>query len=136
VSSVAHSRGRLDVDDLQGERHYDGYDAYARSKLCNVLFARALARRLAGTGVTVNALHPGVVTTKLLREGFGSTGISVEEGAAGSVRLATAPELEGTTGRYFSRLRETEPSATASDDRLAERLWEVSERMVAPFATP
>jgi len=134
VASVAHTQARLDLDDLQGEHRFDGYEAYARSKLCNVLFTRALARRLAGRGVTANALHPGVVTTKLLREGFGATGIPVEDGAAGTVRLATDPALGQTTGRYFSRLREAEPSEAAQDDVLAERLWEVSERLVAPFS--
>jgi len=133
VASVAHEQARLDLNDLQGRRHFDGYEAYARSKLCNVLFTRALARRLAGRGVTANAVHPGVVTTKLLREGFGSTGIPVEDGAAGSVRLATDPALADVTGRYFSKLRETEPSEVARDDVLAERLWDVSEQLVARF---
>ena len=133
VASVAHTQGRLELDGKRDPDRFDGYRAYASSKLCNVLFTRALARRLGGSGVTVNAVHPGVVTTKLLREGFGTTGISVEEGAAGSVRLATAPELAGVSGRYFSRLNEAQPAPAAQDDRLAERLWEASERLVAPF---
>ena len=93
VASVAHGQGRLDFDDLQSRRDYSGYAAYAASKLANVLFARALARRLEGTAVTSNALHPGVVTTKLLEAGFGMTGITPEQGAATSIWAATAPEL-------------------------------------------
>jgi NAD(P)-dependent dehydrogenase (short-subunit alcohol dehydrogenase family) len=85
VSSELHARGRIDFDDLQGERRYGGTAAYAHSKLANVLFARALARRTAARGVTSNALHPGVIKTKLLREGFGSQGgAAVERGAATS----------------------------------------------------
>ena len=132
VASELHASGRLDFEDLQGERRYSGTDAYARSKLANVLFTRALARRTADTGVTANALHPGVIKTKLLREGWGSSGgASVERGAETSVYAALAPELRGVTGRYFANRREAPMAPAAEDDALADRLWEESERMVA-----
>ena len=130
VASVAHGQGRLDFDDLQSRRDYSGYAAYAASKLANVLFARALARRLEGTAVTSNALHPGVVTTKLLEAGFGMTGITPEQGAATSIWAATAPELADVSGRYFSNARLAEPSRLAKDDALGERLWTESARLV------
>jgi len=130
VSSIAHTRGRIDFDNLQGERRFDGYGAYAASKLANILFTRALAGRLAGTGVTANALHPGVVSTKLLREGFGTSGIGVAEGAATSVYLATAPEVGSVSGEYFVNRRAVKPATSALDDALAERLWRESERLV------
>ncbi len=129
VSSVAHQRGGLDFDNLQGERHYEPYSAYAVSKLANILFTYELAARLEGTGVTANCLHPGVITTKLLQKGFGSTGGSVEEGAATSVYLASSPVVESVTGRYFVRRQEAVSSWLSRDRALARRLWEVSERL-------
>jgi len=130
VASVAHTQGRLDFDDLDHRRRYSGYSAYAASKLANILFARALARRLAGTGVTSNALHPGVVSTKLLHAGFAMRGMPVEAGAETSIYLATAPEVAEVTGGYFVDARPATPSRDARDDRLGERLWEVSARLV------
>lgn len=126
VSSMAHARGRIDVNDLDGAQRFEGYRAYATSKLANVLFSNELARRLAGTGVTSNALHPGVITTKLLMQGFGSTGASLESGAATSLRVALDPALEATTGRYFSDEREVAPSVAARDEAVARALWDVS----------
>jgi NAD(P)-dependent dehydrogenase (short-subunit alcohol dehydrogenase family) len=117
VSSELHARGRIDFDDLQGERRYGGTAAYANSKLANVLFARGLARRTAARGVTSNALHPGVIRTKLLRDGFGSNGgATVERGAATSVHLALHPAVAAVTGAYFVDSRETPPAAAALDD--------------------
>jgi NAD(P)-dependent dehydrogenase (short-subunit alcohol dehydrogenase family) len=137
VSSELHASGRLDFDNLQGERRYDGTDAYARSKLANVLFTRALARRTAGSGVTANALHPGVVHTKLLRDGWGSSGgTTIERGAETSVYLAASPEVAGVTGGYFVSRQKREPAPAAQDDAVAERLWAESERLVAPWRTP
>ena len=128
VSSAVHASGEIDFDDLMGERRFSGYGAYAQSKLANVLFTRELARRQ--EKATANALHPGVIGTKLLRAGFGGfAGASVEEGAATSVYLASSPEVEGVTGRYFVRCRESQPSPRALDDRAAARLWEISERL-------
>jgi len=136
VSSIAHSRGRLDFDDLDGAQRFEGYRAYATSKLANVLFSSELARRLAGKGVTSNALHPGVISTKLLMTGFGSTGASLEKGAATSLMVALDPALATTTGRYFSDEREVSPSAAARDESLQQKLWEVSlERTGAPDVT-
>jgi NAD(P)-dependent dehydrogenase (short-subunit alcohol dehydrogenase family) len=129
VSSMTHSSGGLDLDDLQMHRGYDGYRAYSRSKLANLLFAYALARRLEGTGVTVNALHPGVIATKLLHASF-SGGSPVETGAETPVYLATAPEIRGVSGRYFVGRREARSSPDSHDRDLQERLWSLSEKLV------
>jgi NAD(P)-dependent dehydrogenase (short-subunit alcohol dehydrogenase family) len=133
VASMAHSGGELALDDLTFARGYDGYGAYSTSKLANILFTRALAQRLEGTHVTVNALHPGVIGTKLLRAGFGMGGASVAEGARTSVYLATSDEVEGVSGRYFVDCREANPSRDARDRDLAEGLWRESERLLAGF---
>jgi retinol dehydrogenase 14 len=141
VSSNAHRTGRMDFDDLQGERSYSGSRAYDQSKLANVLFAYELARRLRGTGVTSNALHPGVVRTS-----FGAddpAGIqkfvvpllrpfmkSPARGAATSIRLATAPELEGVTGGFFMNGKRTRSSKASYDESDATRLWRVSAELV------
>lgn len=129
VASGAHQGGALHFDDLMSTRSYDGYRAYATSKLCNILFANALARR--ELGISVNSLHPGVIATKLLRTGFGGGGAPLEEGARTSVHVATAPELRGVSGRYFSDAREARPSALTRDVAVQDRLWDVSERLVA-----
>lgn len=128
VSSMAHARGRVDLDDLDARRAWDGYGAYALSKLLNVHFTHELARRLAGTRVTTNALHPGVITTKLLRTGFGMGGASLESGARTSVYCATHPALEGVTGRYFSDCKEARTAPQADDPALEAKLWALSER--------
>jgi NAD(P)-dependent dehydrogenase (short-subunit alcohol dehydrogenase family) len=129
VSSMAHQRGKLDFEDLQSQRSYDGYRAYAMSKLANVLFAFELATRLRMSRVTSNALHPGVVTTKLLRLGFGSTGISPAEGARTSVYLATSQEVEGISGMYFDSCRPARVAPAAEREELREQLWDVSEKL-------
>lgn len=131
VSSVAHFRGAIDLEDLDWRRSaYDGYMAYAASKLMNVLFAFELGHRWAGTGVTSNALHPGVIDTKLLRTGFpGQQGASPELGAATAVYLATSPEVEDTTGRYFVNQHVAHASPGADDMELRKGLWQVSERL-------
>ena len=126
VSSVAHNRGRIPFDDLTFERSFDGYAAYAASKLANVLFTHALARRLVGTSITTNALHPGVITTKLLKTGFGVDGASLEQGAATSVKLASDPSLAKTSGKYFSDEREATSSKASHDQNDEERLWDLS----------
>lgn len=130
VSSIAHGRGSLAIDDLQLTLGYEGYRAYAQSKLANVLFTVELARRLAPLGdeaPTVNALHPGVVSTKLLQEGFGMDGPdSLDEGAATSVHLALSAEVAGVSGRYFVRCREAKMSPLAADDALCARFYEES----------
>ncbi len=132
VSSEAHRPVHLDWDDLQGERRYLGLRAYGAAKLANLLFTRELARRMAGRGVTANAVHPGVVATELLFGGWGPLRLlrrfmrTPEQGARVVVRLASAPELEGVTGRYFRDEREIRPSAAALDDEAARRLWRLS----------
>jgi NAD(P)-dependent dehydrogenase (short-subunit alcohol dehydrogenase family) len=128
VSSMAHASGSLDArDPLRSASGQTGYDAYATSKLANVLFSVELAKRLAPRKIDVNSLHPGVVSTNLLREGFGGGGPdSLEEGAATSVHLALSSAVRGTTGKYFVRSRETRPSAAAQDAALARRLYDVS----------
>jgi NAD(P)-dependent dehydrogenase (short-subunit alcohol dehydrogenase family) len=146
VASNAHKGARrgLDFDDLQAERRYRWQDAYNKSKLANIYFGRALARRLDGTGITVNALHPGFVRSDFGRDGdlSGLYGwgikyvaapfaISPEKGARTSTYLASSPEVEGVTGGYFYKCKPAVPSKVAQDDDAAHRLWEASERMVA-----
>ena len=131
-------------DDFQFARSYRVAKAYARTKLYNVMFTRELARRLAGSGVTANALHPGMIQTEIGTDGD-LRGIAafvwpllqrwkgrpIEEGARVPVHLATAPELEGVSGKYFTTsLREAEPSVLAQDDAAAKQLWDMSERLV------
>lgn len=126
VSSTLHRSAGLDLAIERGERRYDGHETYATSKLANVLFTFELAERLRGTGVTANCLHPGGVNTKLLRAGFGAGGMSPAEGARTSVYLATAPELENVTGKYFAREHEAEPDPRARDTALRRRFFELS----------
>jgi len=130
VSSIAHTRGRVDFKNLNGEMKYDAYGAYAQSKLANVLFTYELAGKLHGSGITVNCLHPGVIGTKLLKTGFGIDGASVEEGAATSLHLAAADEVADVTGKYFARKQQTPSSATSYDFELMRKLWEVSEEQI------
>jgi NAD(P)-dependent dehydrogenase (short-subunit alcohol dehydrogenase family) len=137
VASELHARGRLDPDDPAGERSSSGGGAaYAASKLANVLFARALARRADPRVLVSHALHPGVIKTKLLRDGFGSRGgASVERGAATSVHVALAADAGATTGGYWADERPAEPAAAARDDAAGERLWAASAALVAPWAS-
>ncbi len=130
VSSVAHQRGTLRLDDLHGDRRFDPYGAYAQSKLANILFTKALARRLDGTGVTVNALHPGVIGTKLLYAGFSMKGASLQKGAETPVFLASSPDVEGVTGEYFVDCAQQRPAAHALDESAQEQLWDESMRLV------
>jgi NAD(P)-dependent dehydrogenase (short-subunit alcohol dehydrogenase family) len=136
VSSIAHTRGSIAFDNLNGEREYDAYGAYAQSKLANVLFTYELAAKLHGSGVSVNCLHPGVIGTKLLRDGFGIDGASVEEGAATSVYLASADDVSDVSGKYFVRKQQTPSSATSYDLELMRRLWDVSERQIQKAVDP
>ena len=142
VASIGHRGGTLDFDNLGFERGgYRIMRAYARSKLANVLFAAELSRRLAGTGVTSNSLHPGGVNTNiwsgaptymkpfvtLLLKPFL---ISAKEGGDTIVQLAADPALDAVTGRYFEKKRPVAPAPLAEDEALARRLWEVSARLV------
>ena len=141
VSSNAHTMGRIDFDDLQGEQSYSGARAYNQSKLANVMFTYELARRLQGTSVTVNALHPGVVRTSFGAEDPASVQRflipfvrplmkSPTQGAATSIHLASAPQLAHSTGRYFTNSRPKKSSARSHDRAVATRLWEASADLV------
>jgi NAD(P)-dependent dehydrogenase (short-subunit alcohol dehydrogenase family) len=135
VSSGLHARGAIAWDDLQLERRYDGTAAYAQSKLANVMFALALARRLEGTGVTANACHPGVVATGLLRHqppGRWDQGraLSAAQGARGPLHLALSPAVAATTGRYFDQREPRRPSPLALDRGSQDKLWTISEALV------
>jgi len=139
VASDAHRWGPLDLDDLQNEREYKALKVYGQSKTANILFTRELARRLAGSGVTVNALHPGAVATRLgrgngpvldlVQRAIGLFMKSPEQGAATSIYLASDAALEGVSGRYFANKKEKQPAAHATDDGTARRLWEISESL-------
>jgi NAD(P)-dependent dehydrogenase (short-subunit alcohol dehydrogenase family) len=141
VASHAQAMGRIDFDDLQGEQSYSGARAYNQSKLANVLFTYELARRLQGTSVTANALHPGVVSTS-----FGAddpSGIqrwlvpflrpfmkSPAQGAATSIHVASAPDLAPVTGRFFAKSQPKRSSKRSYDETSAARLWQVSAELV------
>jgi NAD(P)-dependent dehydrogenase (short-subunit alcohol dehydrogenase family) len=145
VSSTAHKQARkgLDFDDLQSEQGYRGFSAYGRSKLANILFTRELARRWDDSGVSANALHPGLVATHFGRDGdqgrlaslampiLKPFALSPKQGAQTSIYLASAPEVEGITGGYWVKSAPASPSAAAQDDGAARKLWEVSEQLVA-----
>ncbi len=133
VSSGTHHSGRVDLTDLVGAKTWTAYGAYSNSKLANVLWTRALAKRLARTRITANALHPGVIGTKLLRAGFGSGGGTPASGARTSVYLALDPSVAGVSGKYFVDCRETKAAAQALDERLAEKFWAETERLLKPF---
>jgi len=139
VASTAHRGARLDFDDLMNAKVSGLLPAYSRSKLANILFTRALARRLEGTGVTVNALHPGLVQShifqdsRLLRVVLGLVGrffmLTPAQGARTSVYLATSPEVAGASGGYYERCRLIDSSPAAQDEADGERLWRESARL-------
>ncbi len=130
VSSGVHQRAAVDLRDLQGERRYDGTSAYGLSKLGNLLFAYELARRLQGSGVTVNALHPGAVSTKLLHAGFrASGGASPAQGARTAIYLASSPDVAAVTGGYYVDERPATSSAASYDRDLQDHFWEISEEL-------
>jgi len=139
VSSDAHTAARLDLDDPNLEHGWSSWRSYSNSKLANILFTRELARRLDGTGVTANCLHPGVVRTgfgrdarPLMRVGITIAKpfmLSPDRGADTMVYLASSPDVAAKTGGYYVKRQLREPSAAARDDGLARRLWEVSERL-------
>src|SRR5271166_5868597 len=141
TSSMAHQGARLNFSDLQSAGRYSSYGAYGRSKLANILFTRELARRLAGTGVTANCLHPGFVASRFGQSSGGLVGrllplmqmlaITPEQGADTIVYLASSPEVANVTGQYFVKRKAAEPSAAARDDAAAKRLCEASDALVA-----
>ena len=146
VSSGAHSGATIDFDDLQSERSYSmaGMRAYGQSKLANVLFTNELARKLEGTKVTVNSLHPGVVRTGFGRNSGGVIGavfavfqtigspflLDAGQGAETSIYLASSPEVETTTGEYFVKSKSVSSNDESYDPEIARRLWDVSEELV------
>ncbi|MBI4442401.1 MAG: SDR family oxidoreductase [Acidobacteria bacterium] len=139
VSSGAHRRGRIDFQDLMAEKRYNGLRCYSNSKLANILFTQELARRLQGSGVTANSLHPGLVATGLFTNVGSGLGLLLqlirpwmlrpEQGARTCVYAASAPELENVSGRYFDNCRENIPAPEAQDEAAARRLWQVSAEM-------
>jgi retinol dehydrogenase-12 len=140
VSSAAHQNASIDFDDLQDKHNYSSWQAYGQSKLANILFTYELARRLEGTGVTVNALHPGFVATNfgannagflgtLVRRFMNLFSIDVETGAQTSIYLAASAEVEGVTGKYFVKQQAVASSEISYDQTTAKRLWEISEEM-------
>lgn len=149
VSSNAHATGRIDFDDLEGKRSYSGARAYNQAKLANVLFTYELARRLNGTAVTANALHPGVVSTAFGAEDPSRVGRLLvpflrpfmktpARGAATSIHVASAPDLEQVTGRYFADGTLKRSARSSHDETTAARLWQVSADLVGlagPAAT-
>jgi retinol dehydrogenase 12 len=145
VASAAHVGAKLDLSDLQIERNYSGWTAYCRSKLANIHFTHELARRLEGTRVTANCLHPGFVASSFgnnnggfFRLLFGLAkrvaAIPETEGAKTSLHLATAPELKLVTGKYFDKCKETKSSPVSYDEAVERELWERSEVLCgSPF---
>jgi retinol dehydrogenase-12 len=142
VSSDGHKLATMDLDDLGFKRGFSGMKAYGRSKLANIMFTYELARRLEGRDVTVNALHPGHVATDIWRTNFSIIGpalkwvmslfsLSPEEGADNSIYLASSPEVEGVTGKYFVKREPAQSSPTSYDEGLARRLWETSENLTS-----
>jgi NAD(P)-dependent dehydrogenase (short-subunit alcohol dehydrogenase family) len=139
VSSDAHTGAKLDLDDPGQEHGWNSWRSYANSKLANILFTRELARRLDGTGVTANCVHPGTVRTGFGREGkpllrLGTAiarpfFLSPDRGADTIVYLASSPDVAGETGGYYVKRRRREPSAAARDDVTARRLWDISAKM-------
>lgn len=143
VSSIAHTRGEVNTADLNSEKSYDPARAYEQSKLANVLFTRELAKRLEGSGVTVNALHPGIVDTELMRHMgiFNSFFAKIlvyplmwpflktaANGAQTTLYCALDTELEKVTGRYFADCKEKEVAPQGQDDAMASFLWKVSQK--------
>jgi NAD(P)-dependent dehydrogenase (short-subunit alcohol dehydrogenase family) len=141
VSSDAHQGAMINFDDLMGEKSYSGFGAYGASKLANIMFTYELAERLSGTHVTANALHPGFVATgfaknngPLFNFGMAITGLFArkpEKGAETSVYLASSPDVEGATGKYFSDCRETASSKVSYHKKDQARLWETSMDLIA-----
>jgi retinol dehydrogenase 14 len=141
VSSGTHHRGTINFDDLQGEQDYSAQRAYTQSKLANVMFTYELARRLHGTGVTATTLHPGVVRTGFAAEDPSPMWKIVlplirpflktpQQGAATSIHLASSPDVEGITGKYFANRRPEMSSRSSYDETAAVRLWQTSADLV------
>ena len=141
VSSDAHRGGKINFDDLMSEKSYSGFGVYSMTKLANVLFTNELAQRLEDSGVTANSLHPGFVATNFGKNNGGIVGffmpvvqlfaLSPEKGAETSIHLAASPDIEGVTGKYFSKKIPVQPAKAALDVATQRRLWEASETLIA-----
>jgi NAD(P)-dependent dehydrogenase (short-subunit alcohol dehydrogenase family) len=139
VSSVGHYNGHINFDDLNLEKEYGGWKAYGQSKLALVLFTHELAKKLQGTGVTVNAVHPGTVATNIWTRPFGPAGFimalpklfmtSPEKGAATIVYLASSPDAKDLNGEYLEKLKVKKSSDESYDEEIAQRLWDVSAKL-------
>jgi NAD(P)-dependent dehydrogenase (short-subunit alcohol dehydrogenase family) len=139
VSSVGHYNGHIDFDDLNLEKDYGGWKAYGQSKLALVLFTHELAKKLQGTGVTVNAVHPGTVATNIWTRPFGPAGFimalpklfmtSPEKGAETIVYLASSPDAKGLNGEYLEKLKVKKSSDESYNEEIAQRLWDVSTKL-------
>ncbi|PKB59279.1 MAG: short-chain dehydrogenase [SAR202 cluster bacterium Casp-Chloro-G2] len=139
VASSAHMKAKIDLSDIHSPKRYGGFRAYSHSKLCNVLFTYELARRLEGTGVTANTLHPGLVATNFLANNgvlgrvlnflLGFKGIDVNDGAATQVYVASSPEMEGVSGKYLVKKRQAASSKRSYDETQAAALWDLSARL-------
>lgn len=141
VSSSMHTEGEINFADLGSKNNFNKYRAYAQSKLALILFTKKLAKELEGSGVTVNALHPGVVGTEMTMRNvrnmnpitafvFKRTLLTPAQGAETSVYLATAPEVAGVSGKYFDNKKMVPASPLAEDEVLANKLWDVSAKLV------
>ncbi|MFP4289843.1 MAG: SDR family oxidoreductase [Bacteroidales bacterium] len=137
VSSEAHRQGKMNFEDLEYKEKFSGFGSYAQSKLANILFTKNLSRKLKGTGVTVNCLHPGVVSTNLFNKMpdillsiFKLFMISPEKGAQTSIYLATSPDVEGVSGEYFAKSKKKKPASQALRQDTADKLWSISEKYV------
>lgn len=139
TASGAHRGASLDFDDLQSAKSYSGFKVYSRSKLCNILWTRELAKRWAGTGITVNCLHPGFVATRFgdqsggfMQPLFGVAkifAISPEKGAQTIIHLASAPEVADVSGSYFYKCHPATPTREAQDEATAKRLWDETAKL-------
>lgn len=128
VSSSAHFDADFDITDLNAEKKFDGWNAYCVSKLANLLFTFALARRLKGSGVTANSLHPGFIRTNILGKHFANQK-PVEEGAETPVYLASSPDVAEVSGEYYVRKQISPPSELSRNESLQEEFWEISEKL-------
>ncbi|TMI07536.1 SDR family oxidoreductase [Candidatus Bathyarchaeota archaeon] len=139
VSSVGHYNGHINFDDLTLENDYGGWKAYGQSKLALVLFTHELAKKLQGTGVTVNAVHPGTVATNIWSRPLGPVGFimalpkmfmtSPEQGAETIVYLASSPDAKGLNGEYVEKRKVKKSSDESYDEEIAQRLWDVSAKL-------
>lgn len=145
VSSGLQASARLDFENLQGEKHYSAFKAYGQAKLANVMFTYELARRLKGTDITANCLHPGVVRTRFGHDGgwlyklmfalFFMLMSSPQKGATTSVYLATSPEVEKVTGKYFDHKRAVATNPQSYDETLCKKLWDISAQLTGLTTT-